>query len=126
MHQYHYVLRVRDVYIISFTHPLTVMIVHSSNSITSLSFSHDGEYLAIASHGSYVDLVGSLLDTNSARLTSRKCAVETGLRLHRIQSIGPSPTVTWHPSKYILAYCGQQIREGAPHIAYLSVYGPGI
>ncbi|EJD01319.1 WD40 repeat-like protein [Fomitiporia mediterranea MF3/22] len=80
------------------------------HSITSLSFSHDGEYLAVASQGSYIDV----------------CAVETGLPLHRIQSIGPASAVTWHPSKHVLAYCGQQVREGAPQIAYLSLFGPGV
>ncbi|KAL5508132.1 hypothetical protein ACEPAH_5750 [Sanghuangporus vaninii] len=80
------------------------------HSITSLSFSHDGEYLAIGSHGSYVDL----------------CAVETALPLHRINTMGHTSCVAWHPSKYVLAYCGQQNREGAPQIAFLSLYGPGI
>ncbi|THH12351.1 hypothetical protein EW145_g58 [Phellinidium pouzarii] len=80
------------------------------DSINALSFSHDGEYLAIASQGSYIDI----------------CAVETGRSLHRVPTIGPAPAVTWHPSKYVFAYCGQQNREGTPQIAFLSLFGPGM
>ncbi|KXN92347.1 THO complex subunit 3 [Leucoagaricus sp. SymC.cos] len=69
------------------------------HSINDLSFSHDGEFLAIASTGSYIDI----------------CAVETAAPLHRIPALTPSPTVSWHPSKYAVAYCGQiKAREGGP------------
>ncbi|KAH8094827.1 WD40 repeat-like protein [Cristinia sonorae] len=82
------------------------------NAINHLSFSFDGEYLAISNAGSYIDI----------------CATETGMPLHRIPALGPSATVQWHPSKHVIAYCGQtQIREGGPPpSAWLSLFGPGI
>ncbi|TFY72338.1 hypothetical protein EVG20_g660 [Dentipellis fragilis] len=84
----------------------------SSNSITSLSFSHDGEFLAIANTGNYIDI----------------CATETTEPVHRVPALAPSPTVAWHPSKYVIAYCGQtKLREGGPPpVAVLSLFGPGI
>ncbi|PAV21167.1 WD40 domain containing protein [Pyrrhoderma noxium] len=80
--------------------------------INALSFSHDGEYLAIASQGPYINI----------------CAVETGLPLHRVPTHGPVPTVTWHPSKYILAYCGEKpsITPNTTSTAYISLFGPGM
>ncbi|KAF9464836.1 WD40-repeat-containing domain protein [Collybia nuda] len=79
------------------------------HSINALSFSHDGEYLAIANAGTYIDI----------------CATETGVPLHRVPALAPSPTVTWHPSKYVIAYCGQtKIREGGPPpVAVVSMFG---
>ncbi|KAF7332395.1 WD-REPEATS-REGION domain-containing protein [Mycena kentingensis (nom. inval.)] len=69
------------------------------HSINSVSFSHDGEYIAIASAGSYIDI----------------CATETAVSLHRVPALAPSPTVAWHPSRHIIAYCGQiPRREGGP------------
>jgi len=84
-------------------------ITSCENAINALSFSHDGEYLAIASTGTYIDI----------------CATETGVPLHRVPAIAPSPTVAWHPSRYVIAYCGQtKIREGGPPpAAVLSVFG---
>lgn len=79
-------------------------------SITGLSFSHDGEYLAISSAGPYIDI----------------CAVETGLLLHRVPTPAPAPVVTWHPSKYVIAYCGQtQVRPegGPPPTTTISLFG---
>ncbi|KAG1898948.1 WD40-repeat-containing domain protein [Suillus fuscotomentosus] len=74
------------------------------NAINALSFSYDGEYLAIA------------------------YATETGAPLHRVPALAPSPTVTWHPSKYVFAYCGQtKLREGGPPpVAIISLLGGGI
>jgi len=78
------------------------------NSINALSFSYDGEYLAIANAGSYIDI----------------CATETGIPLHRVPALAPSPTVAWHPSKYLIAYCGQtKVREGSPSNATVSTFG---
>ncbi|RXW25411.1 hypothetical protein EST38_g447 [Candolleomyces aberdarensis] len=77
--------------------------------ISALSFSHDGEYLAIASAGPYIDI----------------CATETGVPLHRVQAPAPAPTVAWHPSRYVIAYCGQtNSREGGPPPATtISMFG---
>ncbi|KAG5648814.1 hypothetical protein DXG03_000163 [Asterophora parasitica] len=79
------------------------------HSINALSFSHDGEYLAIANAGNYIDI----------------CATETGVPLHRVPALAPSPTVSWHPSKYVIAYCGQtKIREGGPPpVGVISMFG---
>ncbi|KAF9480680.1 WD40 repeat-like protein [Pholiota conissans] len=79
------------------------------HAVNSLSFSFDGEYLAIATAGSYIDI----------------CATETGVPLHRVPALAPSPTVAWHPSKYIIAYCGQtKAREGGPApVAFVSLFG---
>jgi len=84
-------------------------ITSCEHSINSLSFSHDGEYLAIANAGPYVDI----------------CATETGAPLHRVPALAPSPTVTWHPSKHVVAYCGQtKIKEGGPPpVAVVSMFG---
>ncbi|KAJ3526002.1 hypothetical protein NM688_g8316 [Phlebia brevispora] len=78
----------------------------------ALSFSHDGEFIAIASQGPYIDI----------------CATETGAPLHRIPALGPAQTVAWHPSKYVIAYCGQtERREGGPPVAaWISLFGPGM
>ncbi|KAI0041311.1 WD40 repeat-like protein [Auriscalpium vulgare] len=86
-------------------------ITSCEHSITDLSFSHDGEFLAIASTGPYIDI----------------CATETGAPMHRVPALAPSPTVTWHPSKYVIAYCGQtKAKEGGPQpVAVLGLFGPG-
>ncbi|PSR93794.1 hypothetical protein PHLCEN_2v4689 [Hermanssonia centrifuga] len=87
-------------------------ITSCDHSITAINFSHDGEFLAIASQGSYIDI----------------CAVETGQPMHRVPTLGPSAAVQWHPSRYIIAYCGQtKIREGGPPpAAWISLFGPGM
>ncbi|TFK25966.1 WD40 repeat-like protein [Coprinopsis marcescibilis] len=79
------------------------------HAINSLSFSHDGEYLAIANAGLYIDIV----------------ATETGVPMHRVPALAPSPTVAWHPSRYAIAYCGQtKTREGGPPpVAVISTFG---
>jgi THO complex subunit 3 len=57
-----------------------------------------------------------------------ECATETGAPLHRVPALAPSPTVSWHPSKYVIAYCGQIApREGgSPSGAVISLFGPGM
>ncbi|TFK63553.1 WD40 repeat-like protein [Pluteus cervinus] len=84
-------------------------ITDCEHSINALSFSHDGEFLAIASTGAYIDV----------------CATETGVSLHRMPALAPSPTVTWNPNKYVIAYCGQvKPREGGPPpVAVISMFG---
>lgn len=80
------------------------------HAINALSFSHDGEYLAVSNTGTYIDI----------------CAVETGMPIHRVATSGPVSTVTWHPSKHLIAFCGQtKVREGtqAPPSALVSLFG---
>ncbi|TFY82700.1 hypothetical protein EWM64_g1313, partial [Hericium alpestre] len=55
------------------------------HAITALSFSHDGEFIAIANQGPYIDI----------------CATETSEPMHRVPALAPSPTVTWHPSNSV-------------------------
>ncbi|KIK67706.1 hypothetical protein GYMLUDRAFT_256545 [Collybiopsis luxurians FD-317 M1] len=84
-------------------------ITSCDHAINSLSFSFDGEYIAIASGGNYIDI----------------CATETGIPLHRVPSLVAASTVTWHPSKHLIAYCGQtKAREGGPPpVAVVSLFG---
>ena len=97
----------------------------------ALSFSHDGEFIAIASQGPYIDIV-SHAPILAANTTSQaffyQCATETGAPMHRIPALGPAQTVSWHPSKYVIAYCGQtERREGGPPVAaWISLFGPGM
>ncbi|KAJ7579099.1 WD40-repeat-containing domain protein [Mycena floridula] len=78
------------------------------HAIHALSFSYDGEYIAIASSGSYIDI----------------CATETGVPLHRIATSGPSSTVSWHPGRNAIAYCGQTKSQGGPvPAAFVGVFG---
>lgn len=84
-------------------------ITSCEHAINALSFSHDGEFLAIANTGNYIDI----------------CATETGIPLHRVPALASSPTVVWHPSKYTIAYCGQiKPREGGPPpVGVISMFG---
>jgi len=79
--------------------------------VNAISFSFDGEFIAIANSGNYIDI----------------CATETGQPVHRVPTLGPSPTVQWHPTKHLIAYCGQsKAREGGPPpSAWISLFGPG-
>lgn len=81
----------------------------TDHSISDISFSHDGEYIAVSSQGPYIDII----------------ATETGAPLHRVPAPAPSPTVAWHPSRYAIAYCGQtKFREGGPApAAFISTFG---
>ncbi|TEB30032.1 WD40 repeat-like protein [Coprinellus micaceus] len=80
-------------------------ITSCEHSINSISFSSDGEYLAISTTGSYLEI----------------CATETGLSLHRVSTPAPAPVVAWHPSRYVVAYCGQI--GGPPPISTISMFG---
>lgn len=80
-------------------------ITSAEHSINSLSFSYDGEYLAVSTTGPYVDI----------------CATETGLPLHRVPAPAAAPVVAWHPSRYVVAYCGQA--GGSPPVTTISMFG---
>ncbi|KIY71532.1 WD40 repeat-like protein [Cylindrobasidium torrendii FP15055 ss-10] len=76
----------------------------------ALSFSFDGEFIAIGSKGNYVDIVGT----------------ETAALVHRIPSSAPALSVAWHPSRYVLAYCGVKAKDGAPasaNVPSMSMFG---
>jgi len=84
-------------------------ITSCDHAINALSFSFDGEYIAIANGGNYIDI----------------CATETGVPLHRVPSLVAASTVCWHPSKHLIAYCGQtKAQEGGPApVAVVSLFG---
>lgn len=54
----HHRLRVRFSNVILL---VPVCLLYHSNGITALSFSYDGEFIAIASTGSYIDIVSNIL-----------------------------------------------------------------
>ncbi|VDB89907.1 unnamed protein product [Peniophora sp. CBMAI 1063] len=85
----------------------TRTIASCDHSVTCVSFSFDGEFIAIASQGSFIDI----------------CATETGALLHRVPTLAHSPTVCWHPSKYQFAFCGQ---TKTPPMAVVSLFGLGV
>ncbi|KAG0239968.1 hypothetical protein BGW41_007363 [Actinomortierella wolfii] len=65
--------------------------------IRTISFSHDGEFLASASEDLAIEV----------------SLVETGETVHRIECFAAMNTVAWHPSKYLLAYAGEE-QESRP------------
>ena len=98
------------------------------HSVNDLDFSYDGEYLAIASTGSYIEIVSPQHAKNPSRTFQThpfQSATETGAPVHRIPALTPSPTISWHPSKHVAAYCGQiKAREGGPPpVAIVSIFG---
>jgi THO complex subunit 3 len=77
--------------------------------------------------GTYIDIVRPMklpqsVTSNAAHV---QCATETGVPLHRVPAITASPTVTWHPSQYVIAYRGQtKTKEvSPPPAAVLSMFG---
>ncbi|KAI0775391.1 WD40-repeat-containing domain protein [Irpex lacteus] len=89
------------------------------HAVNALSFSHDGEFLAIASSGNYIDIVRTVPHAIK-RITH--WYYEFGIVCDRDRhastscpTLGPSPTVQWHPNKHVIAYCGQsKVRDGGP------------
>ena len=63
MRPHHLCLRVRDHMrlFLPAAWPTDVLFACTSNSINALSFSHDGEFIAIANAGNYIDIVSCLL-----------------------------------------------------------------
>lgn len=118
-------MRVRHSY--SRFHPdLLIDFLINRYSVNDLSFSHDGEFLTIASTGPYIDIVSPHYTSSRTFQTNlSQCATETGASVHRISALTPSPTVSWHPSKHVAAYCGQiKAREGGPPpVAIVSIFG---
>ena len=110
-----------------YTVPFVLPYISNSHAINGLSFSHDGEYLAISNTSTYIDIV-SLHQDNASSLSLTplsKCAVETGVPIYRVPTAGPVSTVTWHPSKHLIAFCGQtKVREGTQTpTALVSLFG---
>ncbi|ORX75402.1 WD40 repeat-like protein [Anaeromyces robustus] len=61
--------------------------------VRTISFSHDGEYLASASEDLFIDISN----------------VETGEQVHKIECNAAMNSLAWHPSKYLLAYAGDEL-----------------
>lgn len=41
--------------------------------------------------------------------------------MHRVPGLSASQAVAWHPSKHILAYCGEHAPD--PKMGWISVFG---
>lgn len=65
--------------------------------IRTISFSFDGEFIASASEDLAIDI----------------SSVESGETVHKIECYAAMNTVAWHPSKYLLAYAGDE-QESRP------------
>lgn len=75
----------------------------------SLSFSHDGEFLAAGGEDPFIDIVSypPLHCTADTRLTpGAQSSTATGNTVHKIPVSGMINTLAWHPSKLMLAYAG--------------------
>ncbi|KAF9351050.1 MAG: WD40-repeat-containing domain protein [Benniella sp.] len=79
--------------------------------IRTISFSFDGEFLASASEDLAIDI----------------SLVETGESVHTIECFAAMNTVAWHPSKYLLAYAGDEQEPrpggGTAMIGNLRIFG---
>ncbi|KAI1315829.1 hypothetical protein EDD11_000324 [Mortierella claussenii] len=78
--------------------------------IRTISFSFDGEFIVSASEDLAIDI----------------SHVETGESVHTIQCYAAMNTVAWHPSKYLLAYAGdeQETRNGnSTMLGNLRIFG---
>ena len=108
-----------------FTRTVHLVLPHISNShaINGLSFSHDGEYLVISNTSTYIDIVSLPRIAPPLSNSISKCAVETGVPIHRIPTAGPVSTVTWHPSKHLIAFCGQTKEREGKHAGLVSLFG---
>ncbi|KAH7103063.1 WD40 repeat-like protein [Auriculariales sp. MPI-PUGE-AT-0066] len=75
-------------------------------TVMAMSFSYDGEYIAVAGDNPFLDIIAS----------------ETGEVVHRIAA-NPSPqSVAWHPVKHALAYCGEASGPGTGNKGTISVF----
>ncbi len=80
------------------------MITSLSFPARSIGFSHDGEFLAAGGEDPFISI-------NATNTTGGE--KEDGDQVHKIQ-LGPSTminTLAWHPSKYVLAYAGDEAQK---------------
>ncbi|EPZ32754.1 WD40 repeat-like protein [Rozella allomycis CSF55] len=72
--------------------------------IRCLSFSHDGEFLAMASEDSHILI----------------CNTETGKQVFKVPSNSATNSIAWHPNKYQLAYaCDDNDRSRSDYGIYV-------
>ncbi|KAJ3332468.1 hypothetical protein HDU76_000114 [Blyttiomyces sp. JEL0837] len=74
--------------------------------VRTISFSYDGELIASGSEDHLVDI----------------SHVDTGEHIHTIQCSAAVNTVAWHPSKYLLAYAGDETGARGPE-GNLRIFG---
>ncbi|CAH7674379.1 WD40-repeat-containing domain protein [Phakopsora pachyrhizi] len=66
---------------------------HLDSDVRTISFSYDGDFVAIAGKDFFIDI----------------SSVSTGQQVKKIDSLTyPVNTLAWHPSKYFLAYAGDE------------------
>lgn len=77
--------------------------------IRTLSFSHDAEFLAVGSEDPFI----AIEHINTGSLVAK---VSTGKASSEAKAGIPINSVTWHPSKHILAFAGSEVddRTGRP------------
>lgn len=83
----------------------------------SISFSYDGEMLAIGSEDSHIDVVtcGRRAEfVYSLSNNTPQASVDTGAQALKIATDGPVNSLAWHPSKPYLAYaCDARSSSGS-------------
>ncbi|KAI9356297.1 WD40-repeat-containing domain protein [Zopfochytrium polystomum] len=75
--------------------------------VRTISFSFDGELIASGSEDHLVDI----------------SHVETGEHVYKLQCGAAVNTVAWHPSKYLLAYAGDEVSGPSRNEGNLRVFG---
>ncbi|KAG9303917.1 hypothetical protein G9A89_005827 [Geosiphon pyriformis] len=82
-----------------------------SSPARTLSFSHDGTYLAAGSEDAHIFI------TNVHTTEQKK------EQAFRIPTKTPTNSVAWNPKNYLLAYAGDQQKEPVTHYAGLKIFG---
>ena len=75
--------------------------------VRTLSFSHDSAFLASGSEDPQVDIAD----------------VQTSKQVHAIQCSAPMNTVSWHPSRHLLAFAGDDKDKMGRDEGSLRIFG---
>ncbi|KAJ3045171.1 hypothetical protein HK097_001266 [Rhizophlyctis rosea] len=75
--------------------------------VRTISFSFDGEFLASGSEDNFIDI----------------SAVDTGETIHTVKCNAAMNSVAWHPSKYLLAYAGDDMENNGMAKGNVHVFG---
>lgn len=77
---------------------------HLESDVRTISFSYDGDFIAVAGKDFFIDV----------------SAVSTGQQVRKIDNLTyPVNSIAWHPSKYVLAYAGDE-KAGNVRVANLA------
>ncbi|PLW29297.1 hypothetical protein PCASD_19575 [Puccinia coronata f. sp. avenae] len=77
---------------------------HLESDVRTISFSYDGDFIAVAGKDFFIDV----------------SAVSTGQQVRKIDNLTyPVNSISWHPSKYVLAYAGDE-KAGNVRVANLA------